>query len=72
MINRMDIQEIATKVRDNVRVQAAHRSVSISGEDMDAIGNFIIATLSKYEDNKLMQLEQYNPQTDRVEKIKEL
>jgi hypothetical protein len=68
----MDIQEIASKIRDSVRVQVAHRSVHVSGDDMDAIGNFILTTLSKYEDNQLMQLEQFNPQTNRVEKIQEL
>jgi len=68
-MSKMDVQELATKTRDFIRVNAAHHHQYFSGEDLDAIGNFVLNTLSKYEDNGLMQMSQYNPQTNRVETL---
>jgi len=72
MLNRLDTQQIATKARDFVRVQATYFNCHINGEDLDKIGNFVLETLSKYEDNRHIQVTQYNPQTDRVEALQKL
>ena len=68
-INSLDANEIARKTADMYRNLMQQRYVDISGEDYEAVTNFLTDTLSKYVDNKHIQNKQVNPHTGKAEEI---
>ena len=69
MINRLDAEEIARKTTDSFRTYVAHLRVDLSGDDLDKTLNFLKEMLSNYVDDKHILDTQYNPKTNRTEKI---
>lgn len=71
MINMNDVNEISAWAADAVRVKTSQFRVTVSGNDQDRIRNFITGVLSNYADDSNIIDTQYNPATNRVEKIGE-
>lgn len=52
MMNKIDAEQIAVKVTDQLRVKTAHHGVTMNDGDLLAFRNFLEQTLSKYTDNR--------------------
>jgi hypothetical protein len=66
MINTYDAQEIATAIADIYRTKLAQRRVDVTGDELDAVRNFVYSQLSNKVDNSMIQSTQYDPRLNKV------